>query len=165
MCRFWWRPAFRSRWAILRRTVSNSLPWRNCLKKSKIACGWRKSRMRCVMQPERGMVGMRVGWFHGHLPETVTIQATSDCSAILRRVSVCLNEMIAGKHAGLVEWVLAKVSSEAHSWRRTLLEEDIERIVNFFARDTLNPLQSSTPASSSMAAMVSSALPSSRLLT
>ena len=119
----------------------------------------------CLMQPERGIAGMPVGWFHGHLPETVTIQVPCDSRAILLQASVCLNEMIAGKHAGFAEWVLANVSSESHPWRRTLLEEDIERIVNFFSRDTLNPLQSSTPASSSMAAIVSSALPSSRLLT
>jgi predicted GIY-YIG superfamily endonuclease len=116
----------------------------------------------CVMQPERGMTGMPAGWFHGRLPERTAIRTTS---MVLHQASVCLKELTTGKHDKFLAWVQNSASPESHSCQRTVLEEDVERIVNFFSRDARNPLQSSTPASSSMAAIVSSALPSSRLLT
>jgi predicted GIY-YIG superfamily endonuclease len=87
----------------------------------------------CVMQPQRGMAGMPAGWFHGRLPETIRIQPTCDSRTVLHEASARLKELTSGKHDGFLEWVRNTNSLEAYSCLRTVLEEDIERVVNFFS--------------------------------
>src|SRR5882672_6686825 len=83
----------------------------------------------CVLQPQRGIIGMPAGWFHGRLPEIIMIRPTCDADTVLDKASACLKELTVGKHEGFAEWVLNTVSSEARPCQRTLLEEDIDRIV------------------------------------
>jgi len=77
------------------------------------------------------MAGMPAGWFHGQLPEITRIQSAA--SAVLSKVAELLEELTGGKCDGFVEWAQATVSPEVHPCQRIVLEEDIDRVVNFFS--------------------------------
>lgn len=86
----------------------------------------------CVLQTQRGMAGMPAGWFHGQLPEIARIQSAS--AEILSEASEFLEELTSGKSDAFSEWALTTIAPEVHSCQRTVLAEDIERVVTFFSQ-------------------------------
>jgi hypothetical protein len=86
----------------------------------------------CALQPKRGIPGMPAGWVHGRLPEIIEIQPECDHGSALSHVSALLGELADGKQEGFLEWVRNSETSEASHCQRALIEEDLERIVDFF---------------------------------
>jgi predicted GIY-YIG superfamily endonuclease len=80
-----------------------------------------------AIYPERGAVGMPLGWAHGRLDPCAVLPS----GARVNEASDCLQALFSGRAEVFSAWVRAKMPPDLHPFQLTAVEEDLEFLSEF----------------------------------
>ena len=88
----------------------------------------------CALQPARGLLGMPFGWIDGRLPTIATIHSEDGSPSLVAEATQRLSELSRGGQEEFQKWYSTRVLPPMHSCERSIMESDMEHVVEWFAR-------------------------------
>lgn len=83
----------------------------------------------CALHPERGLWDMPQGWFEGHYPEVIMLQAQAKHLANYYEAAQVLDRLFAGHAEDFKKWVCRHAEKQAHPFEIGVRESDLETVM------------------------------------